>query len=196
MSSYKKISVRFWHKLWWRTSAPTKSLMLADLAICLFCDCIRQLRSAGKYHMLCWWLSLQFRDRRPQLELNTAHASCQVSLDWSTCSPWLPLQSFQTLWLLFSVLADYFASDVGNSQCICNEFTNLPKSVPILLLQRRRNLSSCPKLILSHVFWVLSLPCANRQEVEFNWQIFHYPLDFLEGFTQVATLSFLTYAFP
>lgn len=106
-------------------------------------------------------------------ELNTAHASCQVSLDWSTCSPWLPLQSFQTLWLLFSVLADYFASDVGNSQCICNEFTNLPKSVPILLLQRRRNLFSCPKLILFHVFWVLSLPtCANRQEVEFNWQFF------------------------
>ena len=106
-------------------------------------------------------------------ELNTAHASCQVSLDWSTCSPWLPLQSFQTLWLLFSVLADYFASYMGNSQCICNKLTNLPISVPILLLQRRRNLFSCPKLILFHVLWVSSLPtCPNRQEAEFNWQIF------------------------
>ena len=127
----------------------------------------------GKYHITCWWLSLQFHDRQPQL--GAQHCSCILP-----SFPWLihllsmvTTSKLQTLWLLFSVLADYFASYAGNSQCICNKLTNLPISVPILLLQRRRNLFSCPKLILFHVLWVSSLPtCPNRQEVEFNWQIF------------------------
>lgn len=156
--------------------------MLASLAVYLFRDCSRQLRSAGEisYNTLIiitvfsWSPALTGRSTPPMhpakfplTELPSLHGYHLKAFT---------LFGFSSFPL--SVSADDFASDVEIHNSFVMKFTNIPASVPILIFShsgcKGGGIFSFLKLILSHDLWISSLPlCPNRQEAKVNWHNFH-----------------------
>lgn len=155
--------------------------MLANPAVYLLHDCIRQLRSAGEIShntlmiimTISWSPPSTGRSALPCLLPSfltwLTHLLSRISLSklpHSLASLLFPPQFQQTILPRCGKLTIDLPWNLQTYLYLCL-FSFFP-----LLLQKRRNLFSYLKVIFSHVLWILSLPtCLNRQEVEFNWHI-------------------------